>query len=225
MQKTNVSFAAFLGIALTALLADYLVFFFKIPYGISLALSFASIAIFALIKRKYLMSHISFNFQKTDILFFAILLIIFCHEIGAPLTGYDEANYHIYLQENAFTDKINFDYFAGKNLNAFLFPLGDRMFYIFRYLIGYRLGVILSYFVIICSYYQIKRLLTNLSNKNKNQKLIPFFSAAIIFTQVTLTILTYSYYIDSFSIPLILEIIIQLIGLKKGQKISNKKVL
>ncbi|MCQ2570744.1 MAG: hypothetical protein MJ154_00635 [Candidatus Saccharibacteria bacterium] len=225
MQKTNVSFAAFIAIALTALITDYLVFFFKIPYGFSLATAFLTIAIVAFIKRKFLKEHISFNFQKADILFFLVFLIIFCFEIGAPLTAYDEANYHIYLQENAFTDKINFDYFAGKNLNAFLFPLGDRMFYIIRFLIGYRLGVLLSYFTIICVYYQVKKLLSCLNTKNKNKKLIPFFSAAIVFTQVILILMTHSYYIDSFSIPLILEIVIQCIALKNGQKISKKKTL
>jgi hypothetical protein len=93
-----------------------------------------------LIKRKKI--GISIDFNKIDILFYIGLAIITVFTIIYPDSFWDTKSYHIYLQQNPFVNKINFDFFAGRNLNSFQFPIADRVYYLFRYILGYRLGTI-----------------------------------------------------------------------------------
>ena len=224
MKKTSISFAVFLAITIVALLTDYLVFFVKMPYILSLGISSLLLIIATIIKRKSIKKHVYFSFQKADILFFIILGVIFIANIASTPVEYDVSNYHIYLQENPFTDKINFDYFAGKSLNTFLFPLGDRIHYIARFVLGYRLGVIFSYLAMVCIYYQVKRLLSKTVRRKENHTLIPFAACFIAFSSRILDWWINSYYIDIFSVVFILEIIIHCLLVEKNNIISKKKV-
>lgn len=148
---------------------------------------------------------ISLDFQKTDLLIIILVLLEMVLKIAVPDTSYDVAMYHIYQQEFPFIDKINFDFFPGRTLNSYLFPLGDRIFYLSRYLLGFRLGTILSYYCIIILFYQIKELTNNIL-ENKNNKVVSLLSS-LIFFEYTIYYFTGIYYIDLFSAVFIMELI------------------
>ncbi len=225
MRKVNISFAIFLVISVVAMLTDYLAFFCKMPYQSSLAISSAVVLIAIIVFWRKIKKHICFSLEKKDIFFFAILAIIFLANIASPSTDYDTLNYHIYLQENPFADKINHDYFAGKHLNSFLFPLGDRIHYIFRYLLGYRLGVICSYLAVICIYYQVKRIISHIVKNKDNKTLTPLFACAVTLSSSLLTARINSYYIDIFSAVLILEVVLQCLSTSDRGPLSKISTL
>lgn len=135
----NLNFLIFFSISLIALLTDYLIFIFNLNYNLALILSFVSILIIDLLMMFKKKIKIELNFNYFDTLLFVVLGLIIYLTLAMPDFTYDTKNYHLYLQENFLIDKINFDFFAGKTINAFLFPLGDRMHYIFRNILGYRL--------------------------------------------------------------------------------------
>lgn len=206
-------------IAIIAVLVDILVYTLKIQYNIALIISSLSIIIlnFILIKKNKI--KIKSNFEVLDIVFLSFIFIIASLKIAIPDFSYDVSNYHIYLQKNIYIDKINFDFFAGKTVNGFLFALGDRMYYIFRYILGYRLGTILSYYTLIVLFYQIKDVLNIISKKNK---LIPIFAMLSCLSYIILQWLG-TYYVDNLSIVFILQIIYYVIS--EENILKNKKMI
>ena len=119
--------------------------------------------------------------------------------------SYDTKNYHIYIQEHFFDDKINEDLFVGRTINSFLFPLGDRMYYMFRYFYGYRLGVCISFYTLIIMYYQMKNILKTMIPNISNKKLFAFSIMPAFLWTVNEFIGTY--YIDNLSCIILLELI------------------
>ncbi len=219
MLKMNIHFMNIFNIAIIAILIDILVYAINIPYNIAILISSILIVILNGILIKKNKIKIQHNFELLDILFWAIIVVIASLNIAIPDFSYDVSNYHIYLQNNICIDKINFDFFAGKTVNGFLFALGDRMHYIFRYILGYRLGTILSYYALIVLFYQIKNIFNIMSEKNK---LIPIFSmlccsSYIIFQWAG------TYYIDNLSIIFILQIVYYVI--KEKNILKNKKLI
>ena len=205
-MKINIHFLIFLCISIIALVCDYLLYFTGVSYGLGLLIS--SIIIISLIiilcyKKRI---EVSYNFSKHDIFFYAIIIFIIITKIWIPDFSYDVDNYHIYLQENIKINKITFDFFAGKNINGFLFSLGDRMHYIFRYLLGYRLGTILSYYAYVIIYHQFKEMLEHfIPSKDKDH--IRCVSSLCIFIPYIMFMWIGTYYIDSLIVVFIFEII------------------
>ena len=162
-MKINFHFFVVLFIAIVAILCDLLIYITKIDYGIALCLSAFICTIVTILFFKKKSIKITFDYEKKDIfMFIAFILLIIVQSFLKPDFPYDVKSYHIYLQENAFADKLNFDFFPGRIFCVFLFPLGDRMHYIFRYLLGYRLGTVFSSYILVVIYYQVKRILENL---------------------------------------------------------------
>ena len=219
-MKLNFHFFVVLFIALVAILCDLLIYITKIDYGIALCLSafICTIITIFLFKKKSI--KISFDFEKNDIFIFILFLVfMIAQSCILPNYIYDVRSYHIYLQENPFIDKINFDFFPGRIYCDFLFPLGDRMQYIFRYLLGYRLGTILSYYVIIILYYQVKKILQHISNNKKSKSIYAYFILTII---IVFSVIG-SYHIDNFALIFLLELFY--IVFCKDDLIKNKKML
>ncbi len=203
IKNINVHFWVLLNIAICAIINDYAVYLTGINYGISLIISTIILVVtnFFIIKKKIIT--IKSDFEWYDIVFILMVIILAALRIAIPDTTYDTINYHIYLQENIRIDKINFDFFAGKTFNGFLFPLGDRMHYIARYLLGYRLGTIISYYSIIVIFYQFKNVLNHITGKRK----LNSFLAILCWTSFILRQWTGFYYIDTFSVAFTLGII------------------
>ena len=82
-------------------------------------------------------------------------------------------------------DKINYDFFAGRAVNSFLYPLADRVNFLFRNILGYRVGTMGSYYILIVIFYQIKKFLKEMT-KNVSEKLISIFSifSCLIYPEV-----------------------------------------
>lgn len=204
MKKINVHFLIFLLIAVSVSISDIVIYFlnsnFIITNGIVLLFN---IVLLTLLKKKGYID-IKSNFSKFDFIFILGLLLYMIFSIPFPDLSWDTRSYHIYIQENVFIDKLNYDFFAGRNLNSFLFALGDRINYLFRYILGYRLGTIVSYYLILVLFYQVKRFLKEIT-KSENELFLSIFS---IFPCVLSIILAFAgtYYIDNFGLVCLMEI-------------------
>lgn len=164
------------------------------------------------------------NFDKIDTIFLMLFSGYTILNIVIPCYTADVFMYHIYLQENPFTDKVNFDFFAGLSRNSFLFPLGDRMFYICRYILGYRLGTILSYFSIIVLYYQIKNTIKLFIDK-KYTDIICVISALIALLPTAINRVLGTYYIDLISLVLEMQLLYYAFSMKNIFKNKFDKYL
>ena len=157
-MKLNLSFLILLIIAIISCICDFTSYVFQLPFIISFVLSLTMTLLLIFKFRKKII--VKSNVEFLDIFFFAIIILSAISTLPIPDVSPDTANYHIYLQENiGFIDKINFDFFVGRIVNCFSYSLGDRMNYIFRFFLGYRLGTILSFYSVIVLFYQFKRIL------------------------------------------------------------------
>ncbi len=204
-MKLNVHFFIFLIISIIAIMNDIIIYIFGIEYKISLIISTILINSISAIFIKKNKIKIESNFSKSDFILVYILLFCICSFFKCDYS-FDTKNYHIYLQENFFTDKINFDFFPGRTINSFLFPLGDRINYIFRSLLGYRFGVICSLYALIVIFYQTKKILKIIYPKLSNIKISLLSIIPIILYPVNEFAGTY--YIDNYSCIILFQLVI-----------------
>lgn len=202
-MKINIHFYIYLLFACCAFINDIIIYFFNISYNVSILISLSILLIFNIIFIKNKKILIELNWNKLDIFVF-IFFIVFTLTRGIvyPEYTYDSVSYHIYLQEYFPIDKVNFDFFAPRVYCGFLFPLGDRMYFIIRNFCGLRFGTFLSFYTIIVIYYQTKEILNILTN---NSKRVPLYSY-LIFLTMTFIRNVGTYYIDNMALIFLLEI-------------------
>jgi hypothetical protein len=156
------------------------------------------------------------HIEKTDWVIIILLTLITFLRLPIPDRSFDVVNYHLLLQEFGFENNISYNFFPG-NIQTYTFPLGDRMFYVFRMLLGYRGGVLLSGLVLILLFLQLKDILidsegakTFFSHKGL------FFSLSALFIISTEHIFSTVgiYMIDSLMLPFLLEVLRISIGKK-----------
>ncbi len=97
-------------------------------------------------------------FNKTDIAFGIIFALYFFMKAIIPDIMADTVNYEIFVQEFAFTPKLE----AMKpDLPSFAawYSLGERVFYYFRMMLGFRLSILPNMLVVFVSYYKTKEIL------------------------------------------------------------------
>lgn len=206
-MKINISFLVVLITAIVAIINDILIYFLNLNYIVGLALSSILTIILLVITKKKNVLKFENYFKKIDLLFLIPYIIFVIVKIVYPDFFYDSRSYHYYLQENPFIDKINFDFLvAGGNVNSFVYPLGDRINYLWRHFLGLRLGNVESYFLIIVIFYQIKKILKYYNEKISEGILciagampISFFVVKIFFGR---------YYIDFYSVVFVFELMI-----------------
>ena len=176
MKKINLSFFILLILFIQVILSDTIIYFTHINYGFAnlIGLVINVVLIVFLIRKKYI--QINSNFSKWDLIFFTILLILIIATISFPDTFWDSYSYHIYLQEEPFADKINDDFFPGRTLTSFVFPIADRIHYMFRALLGFRLGTLAGYLLLAVIFYESKKILKLLLNNNVDEKYISILS-------------------------------------------------
>lgn len=205
MKKINICFFALLLLFTQVIICDNLIYFFKTSYLISNIIALiVNIGISTLLIKKKKIK-IESNFSKYDLIFISILLVIMGLTIIYPDTFWDSYSYHIYLQETPFADKINSDFFPGRTLTSFVYPIADRIFYMFRALLGFRLGTLPGYFLMVVMYYQIKKYLKQLLDSKIAEKYISILSMLPLGVFIILQQIG-TYYIDNFSLVLLLEI-------------------
>lgn len=210
MKKNNISIYIYIFVffSLFIILGDIFTFFL----GNNMFLNYFLSLLFLFPVNLYIKKRISFEsfcFNKIDIIFIVILSLIFLLRVFIPDSSFDVLNYHLYVQENFFSNSISFNFFPARWINTFSFPLSDRMHYFFRLLLGYRFGMILNLLVLIIIYFQLKKIFIKL-DLIKNEYIICLLSFVLLLTEQILSNSS-TYYIDIISIPLFLEIIIYLI--------------
>lgn len=72
----------------------------------------------------------------------------------SPDQSYDTQNYHLLSQIPGFVDNLHYHVIPGR-FQMFGFRLGDRMFYLFRLILGLRMGTILNAFAMLVIYRQL----------------------------------------------------------------------
>ena len=92
------------------------------------------------------------------ILLFGFLMSVY------PDNAFDTYNYHLVAQSPRFTNYFT-EHFAKGYFQVWGFRFGDRLFYYFRLLLGYRLGTTLNVIVLVISYIQIYEMLANIETK------------------------------------------------------------
>ena len=201
------------------LLNDYICYFIKLPYIFSFLCScILNGLIFWILSKKI---DITNNIKKVDIIFFTVLFIIMAITIVFPDSMFDTFNYHLLNQGHPFLDLTDKYFFPSTNINSTTFALGDRMFYPFRILLGYRLGLIINYFALIVIYYQLKKIIKNLFN---NDSVVALVSTLSIFTLSILDVID-TYYVDILSLVFILELFSLAFDNKKLNKDKSKNSL
>ena len=206
MKKISPSFLALLILLIQVVFSDIIIYFTGLRYIIAnvigLTLNIGLIVLF--IRKKWI--KIEHDFCKWDIIFLAIMVVVTATTIIFPDEFWDTYSYHLYLQENPFADKVNEDYFPGRTLTTFVFPIVDRMFFMFRNVLGFRLGTLPSYLIIGVMFYQIKKILKHIIKTDTKDMYISILAmfpltAFIILQQMG------TYYIDNFSVVILLEFI------------------
>lgn len=221
-MKINLSFLIILFVSILTFFNDILIGVLRIDYLISLILAFCITGIFLLMLLKKSKLTIENNFCKTDLFFLIPYILFVLIKIVFPDYYADVLTYHYYKQEYVFVDKINYDFLVcGGKVNDFVYPLADRMNYIFRFFLGLRLGTILSYFSVIILFYQIKKIIRFLNPKVKNYLQI-LVGLCAIFMPILYRFIG-KYYIDIYSTIFLLEIFY--IGLKENNIFTKKKNL
>lgn len=214
----NIFMIIFLSISFIVLFTDYITYIFNLKYIYSLLISMVLYSImFFILKEKITIKN---DINKYDSIFFIVIAFFAIITIVFPDRTFDTLNYHLFLQENPFSDKIFGDFFPSKNINSFTYAFTDRLFYLFRFFLGYRLGTILQYGILIVIYYQIKNIFSHFIKNTKNNNLIISILSLLSTISLSIIELIDSYYVDNVSIIFLLELFIVCIF---GKKIINKE--
>ena len=203
LKEINISFFLLLVLFMQVIISDTIIYFFNARYIVAqiIGLIINIIINILLIKKVYKIKH---DFSKWDSIFFIIIFLMFIATIAFPNRLSDTYTYHLYLQKYTFTDKINEDFFPGRTVTSFIFPIIDRLFYLFRSKLGFRLGTLPSYFIFIVIFYQIKKIIKKFVGENLKPYQLSILSILPIGTFILLQQVG-SYYIDNFSVSLLLE--------------------
>lgn len=200
----NLSMLLLTVIFIHVILTDSMVYFASLEYiTANVVVAVCEAILFMLLLKKEIV-RVKNGYCKWDVLFWAMIVLLCVLSIGFADEIWDTYSYHVYLQENPFTDKIFDDFFPGRTLTSFVYPPAERVFYLFRYIFGYRLGTLPSYLVLIPMFYGVKKLLRFLVPA-MDQKFLSVTSMVPLCTFIILQ-QTGSYYIDNFSIVFLLEL-------------------
>ena len=187
---------------------DYLTFFLKDFIIGNYVISFIITAILFIIIRKKIKIEAP-KINKNDIFIILLIISLFLIRVAVPDSSFDVLNYHIMNQTNPFLNNTSFNFFPARWINTFSFPLGDRLFYFFRLISNYRLGIIFNYIVLFSIYFQTKRVIKKL-NFIKNDFIISTISFFALLTEQIISNAS-TYYTDLISIPLFLELLLILL--------------
>ena len=117
-----------------------------IAEGISLIIC---LVVFWMNRKKVEISPVTLDYQKLIGIFiiavFGFIMAVY------PDQSFDTFNYHLIAQNPHFENYFTDDYGYG-NFQVWGFRLSDRLFYYFRWLLGYRLGTLLNPIVLIISF-------------------------------------------------------------------------
>ena len=158
-----------------------------------------------------LCKRIDFACTSVGLIYFSGAAFIACfgfYKSVLPDVATDTWNYHIVAQSPGFVNYFD-DHFALGNFQVWGFRLGDRLFYLFRVILGYRMGTVLNTLVLILAFYQLIQLMQMF-----NQKLARHVSSTIVELVALFICLSQwilfdlgIYYVDILAFPIALEVI------------------
>ena len=79
------------------------------------------------------------DFSVYDYFVLTLVVVVYFSHVHLPDTGWDVISYHLLHQEHLPWSQVQESFFPSTILHSFLYPLGDRMQYPFRALLGFRL--------------------------------------------------------------------------------------
>jgi len=228
-SKTKVGLFVFIYAAYAAFIAvcelfDYLCFQIGwqqgTPISVFLALSVMASIIFILVRKEFIVLHLG---GRKSPVFYTVAGFIIVYSLVRSLlpdTSFDSTHYHFFNIFPGFIDKIDY-YVMPQSQNTFLFKLGNRMFYYFYLLFGYRWGTVLNAIVMIMSYSAfidiVKLILNERIQKQKNssnsfKKICSFFFRPEVFSLLAVSTYLVSaniaiYFVDLLPVPFFLEML------------------
>ena len=206
-KRVKINFGIFLYTVFTVciVISDYLQYLISVNYWLSLGISVIAVALLCVLLRKKITIN-KILISKGDIAVILGILFLSALRIAIPANDFDTNNYHLYFQEYLGRDFVTGDFFPIRACNAHCFILGDRMIWLFRKILGYRLGVIFNTLVLILIYFQVKYIVTAIDRNREHKigKLIIPIAAVAMFTETLIWNID-TYLIDTFAIPFLLE--------------------
>jgi len=148
---------------------------------------------------------------ETDWIYFcgATFIAVFgFYKCVLPDIAFDTWHYHLAAQEPGFVNYFD-DQLGLGNFQIWGFRLCDRLFYIFRAALGFRMGTVLNTLVLILAYYQLIQLMQTFIRQLPRQVSTAFIEAAALFICLSQWIMfdLGIYYVDIIAFPLALEVI------------------
>lgn len=159
-----------------------------------------------------------FIFEKTDFkcsIGIGILGIIALMYSIYPDTSFDSLAYHVMNQDPVWQGKNGVSFWEA------MFPLADRLFYLFRYLLGYKLGTMFNWVLLSLTYIQIVRILKKFCVKKNNifDKIFnPYLWAFLCISLESVMVDIGTYLTDYTGIPLVLEAVLCLLEVMEVKK-------
>lgn len=193
------------------LLTAYFQYFIKLSYliaNISTILLMVIICGCLIGKKKITLIHSEISKMDLLAVLFGFFLLMLRLAYGDSVS-WDTLNYHIYAQQSLGENFVTKSFFPGRAINSMCWILGDQIHYFFRFYLGYRLGTIGTFFVFILLYFQVKTLINKFLKSlsvNCNEIYIAAIALACMIVDNVLWSLNL-YYVDVFSLPLLLAII------------------
>lgn len=200
--------------AITICLNDYFIYFFHLEYAVSLIVSGILVILTGVLYlRKNRLKWEKISVNKVDIVFGLMIITECIIRAIMPDKCYDTVNYHLYYQKFFDRDFINFDFFPMRSFNAQTFgAIGDRLYYGFRYVLGYRMGTLLNTSLIVLIYFQIKHIFMLIwaefghGVRNEHDEILVSIGTFVcMMTETTYANLS-TYMIDYLAVPFLLEI-------------------
>lgn len=129
----------------------------------------------------------------------------------------DTFNYHLIMQRPGFRNYF-VEHFGKGFFQVYMFRLGDRLFTLFRRILGFRYGTLLSTVILLLCYLQIRNLLKEyLERKEENKNIVFKIFGSTELWALIIVLMHYnllnvgSYNIDILSLPIGIEILRKMI--------------
>lgn len=148
---------------------------------------------------------------EVDWLYFcgvAFIVLFGFYKCVIPDAAYDTWNYHLAAQDPGFINYFE-DHFGLGRFEIWGFRLSDRLFYIFRVILGYRMGTALNTIVLVLAYYQLVQIMQMFNNQLPRQLPNSFTEIGALFICSSQWILfdLGIYYVDILALPVAFEVI------------------
>ena len=157
-----------------------------------------------------------------DMLAMIFIAFLFIAKMPFADHAWDTVNYHIYQQEALLRNPVEFDFMPSRTINTNVMVFSDSIFKMSREILGYRLGTIPTFVVMLVSYLLTKRLLYIVVPSWKEACIS--LVALIGVCSDSMLLLLGLYYVDTLATPLILEAIYIIIA-KKGENCCKEELL